>query len=54
MIAGYSFGDLYVNQIIERMELIHGNSKRVVLIDWWPLQVSDDAITDVTDPDGLE
>ena len=51
LIAGYSFGDLYVNQIIERMELIHGNCKRVVLIDWWPLQVSDDAITDVTDPD---
>ena len=35
LICGYSFGDLYVNQILERHKLIHGNSQRVVIIDKW-------------------
>lgn len=35
LITGYSFGDLYVNEHIMRMHLIHGSKKRVVLIDWW-------------------
>ena len=34
-VAGYSFGDLYVNQQIERMGLLHGNNKRVVIVDYW-------------------
>lgn len=37
LLVGYSFGDMYMNHVIERMELIHGDNKRVVLIDWWPL-----------------
>lgn len=37
LLVGYSFGDVYLNHVIERMELIHGERKRVVLIDWWPL-----------------
>lgn len=35
VIIGYSFGDLYMNQIIKRMNLIHGNKKRIVVIDYW-------------------
>lgn len=37
LIVGYSFGDLYINQLLEWMELIHGEKKRVVLIDYWKL-----------------
>ena len=36
LICGYSFGDLYVNQILERHKLIHGKNQRVVIIDKWP------------------
>lgn len=36
LIVGYSFGDLYVNQLLERHKLVHGNNQRVVLIDKWP------------------
>ena len=43
LIAGYSFGDFYVNNKLERMELIHGDGKRVVLIDYWSLPVDDEA-----------
>lgn len=35
LIAGYSFGDLYMNQQLNRMGLVHGNDRRVVLIDFW-------------------
>lgn len=35
LIVGYSFGDLYVNHVIERMALIHRDRKRIVLIDYW-------------------
>lgn len=35
LIVGYSFGDLYVNSILERMRLIHGDKQRVVIIDFW-------------------
>lgn len=35
VIIGYSFGDLYVNQLFDRMDLIHGDKKRIVLIDYW-------------------
>lgn len=35
IICGYSFGDLYVNQLIERMRLIHGDKRRIVVIDYW-------------------
>ena len=35
LIVGYSFGDLYCNQMIERMVEIHGNKSRVVIIDKW-------------------
>ena len=36
LIIGYSFGDLYANQLIERHKLIHGDNQRVVLIDKLP------------------
>lgn len=34
LIIGYSFGDLYCNQIIQRMNLIHGDKARVCIIDY--------------------
>ena len=38
IIAGYSFGDNYVNHIINRMSQLHGDNKRIVLIDYWDLR----------------
>lgn len=48
LITGYSFGDFHVNEHIKRMHLIHGNKKRVVLIDWWGIDrnVTDEDIED--------
>ena len=36
LIIGYSFGDLYINQLIERHKLIHEESQKVVIIDKFP------------------
>lgn len=36
LIVGYSFGDFYVNKMLERINLLHGKDYRVVLIDYWP------------------
>lgn len=44
LICGYSFGDLYVNQLLQRHKLIHDKNERVVLVDKW---------TDVHDTDSL-
>lgn len=52
LIVGYSFGDLYINQVLERMELIYGNAKRIVLIDYWSLLVDDNVIYGI--PEGEE
>lgn len=54
LLVGYSFGDVYMNHVIERMELIHGEKKRVVLIDWWPLYGGDhiDEISDTEEKAG--
>lgn len=35
VIVGYSFGDLYVNNLINRMHSIWGGKERIVLIDKW-------------------
>lgn len=35
LIVGYSFGDLYLNQLIQRMYDIHGEKRRIVLITYW-------------------
>lgn len=35
LIVGYSFGDLYINDMIDRMRLIHGDKQRIVIIDYW-------------------
>lgn len=37
IIAGYSFGDYYVNLELEHIRLYHGNKLRVVLIDKWSI-----------------
>lgn len=47
LLVGYSFGDVYMNNVVERMELIHGEKKRIVLIDWWPLHYGED-MTSIT------
>ncbi len=35
LIVGYSFGDAYVNEYLNKMRLIHGDKRRIVLIDKW-------------------
>ena len=40
LIIGYSFGDLYANQLIERHKLIHGDNQRIVLIDKFPSYIT--------------
>lgn len=37
LIAGYSFGDYYINQMFYRLFQLHGESAKVVLIDFWDL-----------------
>lgn len=41
IIYGYSFGDSYCNQLIERMAYMHGNKTRIVLIDKWDIPHGD-------------
>lgn len=41
LVVGYSFGDLYVNQLIERMNIIHGSKKRILLITYFDLGADD-------------
>ena len=36
MIVGYSFGDMYVNQLLQRRMLMHGDKHRLVIIDCFP------------------
>lgn len=43
LIVGYSFGDLYVNQLLERHKLVHGRLQRVVIVDKWPDWVNKDS-----------
>lgn len=35
VVTGYSFGDLYVNDLINRMHAVWEGNERVVVIDWW-------------------
>lgn len=35
LIVGYSYGDAYINSMLERMRQIHGDKQRIVLIDYW-------------------
>ena len=35
VIVGYSFGDYYLNNLIDRMSLLHGDKKKVVVVDYW-------------------
>ena len=44
LICGYSFGDLYVNQLIQRHKLVHDKNERVVFVDKWPDYVNEDAV----------
>jgi len=31
----FSYEDLYVNQIVQRMNLLYGKNKKVVIISYW-------------------
>lgn len=44
-ICGYSFGDLYVNQLLQRHKLIHNRKERVVVVEKWPDYVNDDSVS---------
>lgn len=37
IIIGYSFGDLYCNQLLERIHYIHKQERRIVIIDYWQI-----------------
>ena len=51
LIVGYSFGDKYINNMFYRMSQIHGDNKRVVLIDFWNMQtVYEELHRDLGDP----
>ena len=39
-IVGYSFGDLYVNQLLQRRLLMNGANHRMVIIDYFPPRVN--------------
>lgn len=39
LIVGYSFGDLYINHLIQRRVLMHGDKHRMVIIDFFPKYV---------------
>lgn len=41
VIAGYSFGDLYCNNLLERMHFLHGNRRRIVVIDFLDIPKKD-------------
>ncbi len=45
LICGYSFGDLYINQLLQRHKLIHGDNQRVVIVEKWPDYVNKDCIS---------
>jgi hypothetical protein len=57
LIAGYSFGDYYINKMFYRMHQVHGDDCRVVLIDYWDIAKfimeyeSDDDAKPITDKD---
>lgn len=44
LICGYSFGDLYANQILERHKLIHDKNQRVVIVEKWPSYSNDNSV----------
>ena len=45
LICGYSFGDLYVNQLLQRHKLIHDQNERVVIVDRWKDYANVDNVT---------
>jgi len=36
LIVGYSFGDIYLNRLLERIVQIHGDQRRVAIVDYFP------------------
>jgi len=45
LICGYSFGDLYVNQLLQRHKLVHDKKEKVVIVEKWPAYVNEDNIS---------
>jgi hypothetical protein len=48
VIVGYSFGDIYVNNLIRMMNMLYGDEKRIVIIDKWNQKMIN------SEPSGLE
>ena len=44
-ICGYSFGDFYINQLLQRHKLIHDKNEKVVVVEKWPDYVNDDYLS---------
>lgn len=44
LICGYSFGDLYVNQLLQRHKLVHDTNERVIIVEKWPDYVNRDIL----------
>lgn len=44
LICGYSFGDLYINQLLQRHKLVHDKNERVVIVDSWPDYVNEGCV----------
>lgn len=45
LICGYSFGDLYVNQLLQRHKLIHNENEKIVIVEKWPEYVNENSIS---------
>ena len=35
LVVGYSFGDFYINDLIERVNVLYGKNKRIVVVTYW-------------------
>lgn len=46
LIVGYGFKDLYLNQLMERMNIIHGEKKRIAIISFFEEECYDPLIFD--------
>lgn len=40
LVVGYSFGDFYINDLIERMNVLYGKDKRIVVVTYWSYEES--------------
>lgn len=53
LIAGYSFGDYYLNSILNRIYRLYGNDRRIVVIDYFPDEELWHCDPNVSSPDNM-